>query len=375
MGKTNARILIVDDSKLERKIINSFLAPLNYEVVEDDGSQDTLALIRYTKPDLIILDLILSNQDGVEICRAVKADEATRLIPVVMITGYADKQARLQGIEAGADDFLMKPLDRAELVARVKSLLKVREYYEYAQKKDYYLTLERLVKEKTSQLERALEELKQSNASLTRSYLDTLYRLSVAAEYRDEDTAGHIKRISHYSAEISRQMGLPASLVDDIYYASPLHDVGKIGIPDNVLLRPGKLSPEDWEIMKSHTIIGARILGNADSRLMQIAEQIAVSHHERYDGSGYPRGLAGSKIPLVGRIVALADVFDALTSKRIYKPVYSNEYSLEYIAQAAGKQFDPEVVDAFMRGIDNILKIQASFKDELTVQAEQEKRV
>lgn len=369
MGKTNARILIVDDSKLERKIINSFLAPLNFEVVEDDGSQDTLAMIRHIKPDLIILDLILASQDGVEICRAVKADEATRLIPVVMITGYADKQARLQGIEAGADDFLMKPLDRAELVARVKSLLKVKEYYEYAQKKDYYLTLERSVKEKTAQLERALEELRQSNASLTRSYLDTLYRLSVAAEYRDEDTAGHIKRIAHYSAEISRQMGLPASLVNDIYYASPLHDVGKIGIPDNILLKPGKLSPEDWEIMKSHTIIGARILGNADSRLMQIAEQIAISHHERFDGSGYPKGLKGSQIPLVGRIVALADVFDALTSKRIYKPVYSNEYSLEYIAQAAGKQFDPEVVDAFMRGIDNILKIQASFKDELTVQA------
>ncbi|NLC77834.1 MAG: response regulator [Clostridia bacterium] len=369
MGKTNARILIVDDSKLERKIINSFLSPLDYEVVEDDGSRNTLMLVRQTKPDLIILDLILTEQDGIEICRAIKSDEETRLIPVVMITGYADKQARLQGIEAGADDFLMKPLDRAELVARVKSLLKVKEYYEYAQKKDYYLTLERLVKEKTAELERALHELKQSNASLTKSYLDTIYRLSVAAEYRDEDTAGHIKRISHYSAEISRQMGLPDSLVEDIFYASPLHDVGKIGVPDHVLLRPGKLSPEDWEIMKSHTIIGARILGDSDSRLLQIAEQIAISHHERYDGSGYPRGLSGSQIPLVGRIVALADVFDALTSKRIYKPVYSNEYSLEFIAQAAGKQFDPEVVDAFMRGIDNILKIQASFKDELTVQA------
>lgn len=370
MNKTNARILIVDDSRLERKILTSFLAPLNYEIIEDEGSQDTLKLVRATKPDLIILDLILAASDGIEICRAIKADESMRLIPVVMITGYADKQARLQGIEAGADDFLMKPLERAELVARVKSLLKVREYYEYAQKKDYYLTLEKLVKDKTSQLEQALNELKTSNISLTKSYLDTIYRLSVAAEYRDEDTAGHIKRISHYSAEISRQLGLPPSLIEDIYHASPLHDVGKIGVPDNVLLRPGKLSPEDWEIMKSHTVIGARILSNSDSRLMQIAEQIALSHHERFDGSGYPRGLAGTRIPLVGRIVALADVFDALTSKRIYKPVYSNEYSFDYIKQASGKQFDPEIVDAFFRGKDEILTIQNQFKDEIPVQAQ-----
>lgn len=370
MSESRARILVVDDSRLERKIISSFLAPLQYEILEDDGTNDTLALVRSIKPDLIILDLILANQDGIDICRALKADEATRLIPVVMITGYSDKQARIRGIEAGADDFLMKPLERAELVARVKSLLKVREYYEYAQKKEYYQTLERMVKEKTAQLEATLEELKESNASLTRSYLDTIYRLSIAAEYRDEDTAGHIKRISHYSAEISRQMGLPDSLVESIYYASPLHDVGKIGIPDNVLLRPGKLSPEDWEIMKSHTIIGARILGNAESKIMQIAEQIAISHHERYDGTGYPRGLKGHKIPLVGRIVALADVFDALTSKRIYKPVYSNDYSLEYIKQASGKQFDPEVVEAFFRGLDKILAIQAKFKDEITVPAE-----
>lgn len=367
MSEANARILIVDDSKLERKILNSFLTPLNYDVVKDDGTKNTLELIRTIKPDLIILDLILAEKDGIEICRDIKADESIRLIPVVMITGYADKQARLQGIEAGADDFLMKPIDRAELVARVKSLLRVKEYYEYAKKREYYLALEKQVNEKTFQLKGALGELKESNASLTKSYLDTIYRLSVAAEYRDEDTAGHIKRISHYSAEISRQMGLPPSLVNDIYYASPLHDVGKIGIPDHILLRPGKLAPEDWEIMKSHTVIGARILGGSDSKLMQIAEQIAVSHHERFDGTGYPLGLSGSQIPLVGRIVALADVFDALTSKRIYKPIYSKEYAIEYIRQGSGKHFDPEVVTGFHHGLDKILAIQARFKDDLAL--------
>jgi len=261
----------------------------------------------------------------------------------------------------------MKPVDRVELLARVKSLLKVREYHEYARKKDYYQTLERMVKEKTAQLEKALVELQGANVNLTEAYLDTIYRLSIAAEYRDEDTAGHIKRISHYSAEISRQLGLPGSLVEDIFYASPLHDVGKIGVPDHILLRPGKLKEEDWEIMKSHTVIGAKILGDSDSKLLQVAEQIALSHHEKYDGTGYPAGLAGQNIPLVGRIAAMADVFDALTSKRVYKPVYTNEEALKYIEGANGKHFDPEVTQAFFSGLDNILEIQREFQDETTL--------
>lgn len=365
MEQPEAKILVIDDSRLERKMLNGFLAFLGYEVVEDDGRQDTIELVREIKPDLIILDLILGDKDGTEICYTLKADEETRLIPVVMITGYADKQARLRGIEAGAEDFLIKPIDRGELAARVRSLLRVKEYYEYAKKKEYYNALELQVKKQTRQLETALLELKENNISLTKAHLDTMYRLSVAAEYRDEDTAGHIRRISHYSSEIARQLGLPRQMVENIYHASPLHDVGKIGVPDYILLRPGELSSEEWQIMKSHTVIGARILEGSKSELMQMAEQIAISHHEKFDGSGYPYGLKGDKIPLAGRIVALADVFDALTSKRIYKPVYSNEYALDYIEKSAGKHFDPEIVDAFLRGQSDILVIQDQFKEEL----------
>ncbi|HHX50494.1 MAG TPA: response regulator [Clostridia bacterium] len=367
MNLAHRRVVVIDDSRLERAILIGCLAPLGFEIIESDGSGDCVGLVLEKQPDLIILDLIMARMDGIEICRHLKKKEETRLIPVVMVTGYTDRQARIQGIEAGADDFLMKPVDRVELLARVKSLLKVREYHEYARKKDYYQTLERMVKEKTAQLEKALVELQGANVNLTEAYLDTIYRLSIAAEYRDEDTAGHIKRISHYSAEISRQLGLPGSLVEDIFYASPLHDVGKIGVPDHILLRPGKLKEEDWEIMKSHTVIGAKILGDSDSKLLQVAEQIALSHHEKYDGTGYPAGLAGQNIPLVGRIAAMADVFDALTSKRVYKPVYTNEEALKYIEGANGKHFDPEVTQAFFSGLDNILEIQREFQDETTL--------
>lgn len=364
MEKGKARILIVDDSKLERKLMAAYLTPHQYEVWEAPNGEMAQQIIEAYSPDLIILDLILEDKSGLEICRELKQREETRLIPIVMVTAYGDKQSRIEGLEAGADDFLIKPVDRGELVARVKSLLKVKAYHEYARKKDYYKNLEIAVKEKTAQLEAALQQLQEANRHLTDAYLDTLYRLSIAAEYRDEDSSGHIKRISHYSAAIARKMGLSNDLVQKIYRASPLHDIGKIGIPDHVLLKPGKLNAEEWEVMRTHPLIGARILGGSDNELLQMAEQIAVSHHEKFDGSGYPYGLKGEEIPLAGRIVALADVFDALTSKRVYKPIYSNDVALSIIRDSVGTHFDPEVADAFFKDLDGIFAIQEAFKDE-----------
>lgn len=366
MEHNKAKIMVVDDSKLERKLMAAYLMPHGYEVIEVQNGNAALATVKTTPPDLIVLDLILEGMSGLEICRELKQSEDTRLIPIVMVTAYGDKQSRVAGLEAGADDFLIKPVDRGELVARVKSLLKVKAYYEYARLKDYYQNLEDAVKEKTAQLESALNKLQETNLSLTQAYLDTLYRLSVAAEYRDEDTAGHIKRISHYSAVIAAKLGVSPELTEMIFRASPLHDVGKIGIPDHVLLKAGKLSAAEWEIMRRHTVIGAKILGGSNNRLLQVAEQIAISHHEKFDGSGYPFGLAGQKIPLVGRIVALADVFDALTNKRVYKPIYSNEEALRIIRQSSGNHFDPEVVEAFFKATDEIFEIQANFRDDKT---------
>mgnify|MGYP001185907253 CR=1 FL=1 len=359
-----AKIMIIDDSKLERKLLAAFLKPHNYQIIEVDNGRNVVELVRAHQPDLILLDLILEGITGIEICTQLKKEEDLRLIPVVMVTSYADKASRIKGLEAGADDFLIKPVDRAELVARVKSSLKIKAYHEYARMKDYYHNLELAVREKTSQLENALEQIKQANASLTQAYLDTLYRLSIAAEYRDEDTAGHIKRISHYSLVICRSLGLPPSLSEMISQASPLHDVGKIGVPDKVLLKPGKLTWEEWQIMKQHTIIGANILTGSNNKLLQLAEQIALSHHERYDGSGYPYGLSGSKIPLSSKIVALADVFDALTSKRIYKPIFSTTEAVKIIKDSTGSHFDPEITAAFFKAFDEILDVKEHFKDE-----------
>jgi putative two-component system response regulator len=360
----HAKIMVIDDSKLERKLLAAFLKPQNYEIIEADGGPHSIELVRAHRPDLVLLDLILDGITGLEICTQLKKDEELRLIPVVMVTAYGDKQSRVKGLEAGADDFLIKPVDRAELVARVKSSLKVKAYHEYARLKDYYHNLELAVREKTSQLENALKQIKEANVSLTQAYLDTLYRLSIAAEYRDDDTAGHIKRISHYSLAISRSLGLPSALCEMISQASPLHDVGKIGIPDKVLLKPCKLTWDEWQIMKQHTIIGANILAGSDNKLLQIAEQIALSHHEKFDGSGYPYGLAGQKIPLTSRIVTLADVFDALTSKRIYKPIFSVSEAVKIIKDSTGSHFDPEITNAFFKVFDDILSIKEQFKDE-----------
>jgi HD-GYP domain-containing protein (c-di-GMP phosphodiesterase class II) len=196
---------------------------------------------------------------------------------------------------------------------------------------------------------------------LKEAYLDTIFRLSVAAEYKDEDTSAHIHRMSNYSAILAAELGLSDAEVEIIRYASPMHDIGKLGVPDSILLKPGKLTPEEFKEMQKHTIFGAKILENAKAQLLKDSEVIALTHHEKWDGSGYPRGLAGEGIPLYGRIVALADVFDALTSKRCYKPAFSVDESMKMIQDGAGRHFDPKVVSAFQNGIEKILTIKAKF--------------
>ena len=200
-------------------------------------------------------------------------------------------------------------------------------------------------------------DLKSSHQELKEAYLDTIYRLVLAAEYKDEDTGDHIVRMSRYCALIAERLGLPAEEVQNILYASPMHDVGKIGIPDNILMKPGKLTDREFEIMKTHTTIGAKLLANSKDKILQIAHEIAISHHEKWNGEGYPRGLVGKEIPLVGRIVGLADVFDALTSRRPYKDPYPVDVALDIINKERGKQFDPDMADLFLENMDEILTI------------------
>jgi putative two-component system response regulator len=350
------RILIVDDDEMNRRFLCSFLSRQGYEMSEAFDGMDALAKVKSAPPDLILLDVRMPRLDGIEVARALKGSSETEHIPIIIVSSLADSEERVQALELGVDDFLGKPVDQTELRARVRSLLKVKAYNDHMI--HYQHRLEQEVSDRTHQLRQAFEQLRGATEKLKHASLDTIFRLSQAAEYKDEDTGNHIRRIGYVSAAIARQMSMDVDQVEAILYAAPMHDIGKIGIPDRILLKPSKLDPEEWEVMKQHTIIGFRILKDSDSGLIAMAENIALTHHEKWDGSGYPRGMAGDKIPLVGRVTAIADVFDALISKRPYKDPFTVEKSLGIIRESRGKHFDPAVVDAFFSIHDKVMEIQ-----------------
>lgn len=349
------KILVVDDDEKNLKVIQAMLAPLEYEVILARDGESALEMVEKEKPDVILLDIMMPKLDGFEVLKILKENDETKLIPVIMVTALKEIEDRAKALELGADDFLTKPVEKIELRARVKSAVNVKNYYDHM--KNYQKILEEEVEKRTLELKEAYKKLK--NASL-----DTIYRLAKAAEYKDEDTGAHIQRVSHYAEIIARKMGMDENFCENILYSAPMHDIGKIGIPDHILLKPGKLTPEEWEIMKKHTIIGAKILEGSDVEFIKMAEIIALTHHERWDGKGYPRGLKKEEIPLPGRITALADVFDALLSKRPYKPPYSLKEVLKIIEEENGKHFDPKVVSSFFAGFKEILDIREKFKDE-----------
>jgi putative two-component system response regulator len=307
-------ILVVDDEPRNLRLMEALLIPMGYRVQLVENGEAALELLEKISPDVILLDVMMPGMDGYEVARQVKSREKTRSVPIVMVTALREVTDRVKALEAGADDFLTKPVDKTELTARVRSLVKVKAYHDH---------MTNYQKELEAAVERRTRDLKMAMSRLEVAALDTVYRLSMAAEYKDEDTGAHIKRMSNYSAAVARRLGVGENTCTRILHAAPMHDVGKIGIPDRILLKPGKLTPEEWVIMKQHTTMGGRILEGANSPHLRLAEIIALTHHEKWDGSGYPRGLSGRKIPLVGQIVAISDVFDALTSRRPYKDPFS----------------------------------------------------
>ncbi|MFC1865083.1 HD domain-containing phosphohydrolase, partial [Chloroflexota bacterium] len=339
MLEQKAKILVVDDEDANLHLMEALLHLLGYEVVLAGDGEEALAKVKETPPNVILLDTLMPKIDGFEVTKRLKEDEATKSIPVVMMTAQNEVKERLKALEAGADDFLTKPIDEAELRARVNSLLKVKAYNEHMH--SYQQQVEAEVANRTQHLAKAFEKIKMAS-------LDTVYRLSRAAEYKDEDTGAHVQRMSHYSSAIARGMGLEEEFVEHILWAAPMHDIGKIGIPDRILQKPGKLDPDEWVVMKQHTTIGAEILKDASADFIKLAADIALTHHEKWDGSGYPQGLKSSDIPIAGRIVALADVFDALTSERPYKAPFPLEKALAIIKESQGNHFDPQVVGAFL---------------------------
>lgn len=347
-------ILVVDDEKQNLKLIESILVPLKYRVILAADGEEALVKVRSEKPDLVLLDIMMPKMDGFEVARRLKQDETTMIIPVVMVTSLGELEDKVKAIEAGADEFLVKPVESVELKARIKSLLKVKAYNDSV--RDSQRILEIQVNEKTSELRNAYEKVK----AVT---YETINKLSRAAEYLDDSTSSHLQRISRYAEVVARELELGPDIVESILYASPMHDVGKIGIPDRILMKPGKLTASEWEIMKTHSEIGAKILEGSDQPLIQTAEKIALTHHEKWDGSGYPHGLKGEEIPVAGRITAIADVFDALTSKRPYKEAFSLQKSLSIIKESRGTHFDPAIVDAFLAVEQEIVKIMEQFRE------------
>ena len=352
--KNKPKILVVDDENRNLRLMEAMLIPLGYEVVLARDGIEALDQVRRIPPDVILLDIMMPKMNGFEVARQLKKDEGTKIIPVVMVTALKEVEDRVKALEVGADDFMSKPIDKSELIATVNSQLKVKAYNDHM--RDYQKELEEEVAKRTEELRQAFEKIKVAS-------LDTIYRLSRAAEHRDKDTGTHIQRMSHYAATVARKVGLSEETVEAILYAAPMHDVGKIGIPDQILLKPGRLDQDEWEIMKQHSIAGAQILEGSDAESIKLAEVIALTHHEKWDGSGYPKGLKGSEIPLAGRITGIADVFDALTSKRPYKEPFPLQKAFTIIKEGRGSHFDPQVVDAFFAVQDEILLIKEKYRD------------
>jgi putative two-component system response regulator len=333
----SARILVVDDENANVEILRRFLARAGFRNVDSTtDSRQAAPLYLEHRHDLILLDLHMPHLDGLEVIDQLNEIASASYLPILILSGDLTPEARRDALSRGAKDFVNKPFQQDELLLRIRTLLDTRLLYVQIQNQNQ--RLEAAVRERTRELVEAQIEI--------------IERLAIAAEFRDDNTGQHTQRVAQMSALLARQLGLPDAQVSLIARAAPLHDVGKIGVPDTILMKMGKLTPAEFEVVKQHTVIGARILSGGKFPLLQLAEEIALSHHERWDGAGYA-GLRGTEVPLAGRIVAVADVFDALTQQRPYKPAWPVAEAIGEIDRQRGRQFDPAIVDAFLRVIQS----------------------
>ncbi len=349
MTRRQRQVVIVDDESTGRTILIKVIQNIarDIDVVGFDHAQNALDWLSSHRADLIISDYRMPNINGVEFIRKVRRMPGYESTPIMMITVVSEKSVRYEALDAGATAFLTRPIDQIECRTSCRNLLKIQEQ-------------QSIIQDKADWLARQVEVATMQIAARER---ETLLRLGKAGEYRDEDTGNHVIRMARYARVIAEELGLSDEECSDIEFAAPMHDIGKIGIPDQVLLKPGKFETEEWDTMKQHTIMGHNILSNSQSRYIQMGAVIALNHHEKYDGSGYPAGLKGADIPLVARIVAVADVFDALVSERPYKKSWSQQQALDYIRDQSGKHFDPQCVQAFLSRLDDIMQIQQDLCD------------
>lgn len=333
-GRTGGKILIIDDQPSNVLLLESILEDADHTTFRSltDPRQALAAFLEY-EPDLMLLDLQMPHLNGFEVMKLIRARvPAGMFLPILILTADITPQAKQRALAEGASDFVTKPFDPTEVNLRIQNLLHTRALH--LQLQDQNQVLEQKVSERTRELEE--------------TQIEILQRLALAAEYRDDDTGEHTRRVGQMSGDIARALGLPGAEVDLIRRAAPLHDVGKIAIHDAILLKPGRLTPEEMVVMRTHTTIGAKMLSGGRFPLLQQAEEIALTHHEHWDGGGY-MGVSGEAIPLAGRIVTAADVFDALTHRRVYKLAWPVAEAVAEIDRQSGRQFDPRVVEAFER--------------------------
>ncbi|TCK60957.1 HD domain-containing phosphohydrolase [Seleniivibrio woodruffii] len=343
----NGKIVSVDDNKLNLMLIESMLESMHLEIKSFTDPRQALHYIRSSQPDLILTDYMMPDMDGISLIRSVR--EFDHDVPMVMITAVDDDDSiKLSALNAGASDFLYKPLKLYEFQVRVKNLLSLRKN-------------QLLLKDRAALLQ---QEVEMATEKIRMREFETLTIIGRASEYKDTETGNHIKRVAHYSKALSEHIGMDPEFTDALYFSAPLHDIGKLGIPDSILLKPGKLDVEEFAVMKQHTTIGYKILADSEGKYLKFGAEIALSHHERWDGKGYPQGLAEENIPICGRIVAVSDVFDALLSKRTYKEKWQYDDARQFIKENSGVMFDPCVVDAFDKLKGAFLDITRNYEDD-----------
>ncbi len=366
----DAKVMIVDDESVNIEIVKAYLEEEGFvNFIATTQSTRAIDMVRDQKPDIVLLDIKMPEVSGLEILAMMRQNQELTMIPTIVLTAANDPQIKLQALRLGASDFLAKPVDPSELMLRLENVLAVKAYQDHLA--EYSEKLEQQVRLRTNELVRSRQE--------------AIHCLARAGEYRDDDTGHHVTRVGRYSALIANELGFPQAAVDLIEQAAQLHDVGKIGIPDAILHKPGKLDPQEFEIvqehcgigrriinplsheesirLKTHTSVGMQIMGSTNSPVLRLAAVIAATHHEKWDGSGYPKGLAGNAIPIEGRIVAVADVFDALSSARPYKDAFPIERCLQILIDGRGKHFDPRVLDAFLERQDEAIRIRGEYTD------------
>jgi putative two-component system response regulator len=346
------RVVVVDDDDMNRDLLCSLLQPEGYDVVTANNGTDAIGVVQSVRPDIVLLDLLMPGVNGLEVCRTLKNGIDTGQIPIVMLTGLSGTEEKIRSIKAGANDFITKPFIQEELLLRIESLIRVKRLHDELAEKNRYLEdqkthLEDLVRQRTAELE-----------DLTLGLVAALER---ANSLNDTDTGNHIRRVCTYTYILAKGLGLDEAFSRKLERFASLHDVGKVAVPDTILKKPGKLTDAEITEMKQHTILGWELLTAA--RADPMACNVALFHHEKFDGSGYPKGLRGEEIPIEARVVALADVYDALTTKRCYKEAFSEEQADAIIKRDTGKHFDPTIVEVFFKEREEIKRVRSVYPD------------